>query len=202
MNRRAGAAAAFLAAASFAFASPAAAGSGTKATEEYITANVINMNPGAARNTGRLTVRVFDTTSDERRGALLKVLAEKGSEALVEALREEPPVGTMAFTGTLAYDLRYSRVIQQGDTRHLILATDRPITAGEVRQNARSLEKGVTIVHLQFGPDEKGKIKGTGEMLMGAELSLDAATGDLSVEHLGIEPWRLTLATSKIKKKK
>jgi hypothetical protein len=156
--------------------------------EETYTAFAVNLNTGPGPNTGRLTVRVSGWTADAERGALLQVLAGQGSEALVRALRKQPAVGSLYFTGTLAYDLYYARAFQRGETRHLVVATDRPISLVTPRVGTRSLDDGLTIVHLVLGPDGKGE----GELLVGAELSLDAATGELTVEHLGTQPVRLT----------
>ncbi len=167
------------------FADPADAATADEAkVNENYTAIAMNMNAGPGPSTSRMTIRIRGWSSDEQRGALLQVLANKGSEALVDALRDEPKVGTLSFSGTLGYDLHYARATQQGETRHLILATDRPVGMVEIMSGARSLDKGVTIVHLAFGPDGKG----TGELLVGAELSLDPDSRELTVEHLGARP--------------
>jgi hypothetical protein len=154
-----------------------------KVKEDY-TAVAINLNAGPGPSTGRLNIRVRGWSSDEQRSALLKVLADGGSDDLVDALRDQPVVGSFHFTGKLAYDLHYARAFQEGETRHLVLATDRPVGFVELRSMARSLDKGVTILHLALGADGKG----TGELLVGAELSLDPESHEITVEHLGARP--------------
>ena len=154
--------------------------------EEY-TALAVNLNAGPGPSSGRFNIRVKRWSTDEQRGSLLKVLAEKGSDALVDALQDQEPAGTINFTGQIGYDLRYARQIQDGDTRRLVLATDRPVTFGELIRMSRSLDKGVTIVILTL--DAEGK--GSGDLLVGAELSLDPAKGELTVEHLGTNPVKL-----------
>lgn len=155
---------------------------------EVYTAVAMNMNAGPGPSTSRLTVRIKRWSTEEERAALLKVLAEQGSEKLVEALRKEKSIGNLNFTGTVGYDFRYARQYQADGTRHVVLATDRPVTMRELRSSARSLDKGVTLVHLVFPPGGEA----SGELLVGAELKLDAATHELTLEHLGTTPVRLT----------
>jgi hypothetical protein len=165
---------------------------------ETYTALALNMNAGPGPNAGRMTIRIRNWSTEEQRTALLQVLKDKGSEELVKALRKEPEVGNMNFTGSLGYDLRYARSTQQGETRHIIFATDRPVSGVEIMRNSRSLDYGVTIIHLALGPDGKG----TGELLVGAELSLDATTHEITVEHLGTQPIKLNQVEMQVPKKK
>ena len=157
-----------------------------KPLESY-TAIAMNVASGGPVKVQRLIIKITAWSTDEQRAALLKVLEEKGSFALVDALRDQPVVGTVRAPGSLAYDLHYARATQQGDTRHLILGTDRPIGFVEAMRGARSLDKGVTMFHIALGADGKGK----GELLVGAELALDPETKELTVEHLGAQPWKL-----------
>ena len=158
---------------------------------EVYTARVINMNSGAGPSTGRLTARIKRWSTDEERAVWLRILAEHGSETLVQALRNErKSIGNLNFTNTLAYDFKYARqTVQPDGARHIVMATDRPVTMGELRRNARSLEKGVTILRLTLPPDGS---EGSGELLVGAELMLDPETQELTLEHLGANPLRLT----------
>ena len=166
--------------------------SGAGATEETYNGIAVNVNnAGRGSSNTRMTLRVNGWTSEEQRQALLGVLAEKGSDALIDALRKEPKVGRLSFTGTLGYDLYYARAYQEGETRHLVFATERPIAFVEVRQDSSAIGKGATIVHLMIGPDGKG----TGEILVGAELALDPAKQELKLERLRIEPVTLDKVT-------
>jgi hypothetical protein len=161
---------------------------------EVYTAVAMNMNAGPGPSTGRLTIRIKRWSTEEERAAWLRILAEKGSEKLVEALRKErKSIGNLNFTNTVAYDFKYARQYQLDGTRHIVLATDRPVTMGELQRNALSLDKGVTIVHLVLPPGAEAK----GELLVGAELRLDAETRELTLEHLGTTPVRLTQVQAK-----
>ena len=155
---------------------------------EVYTALAVNPNPGPGPTSSRVTVRIKRWSTEEERAAWLKILAEQGSEKLAEAMRKErKSVGNLNFTNTVAYDFKYARQFEQNGTRHIVLATDRPVTMGELHRNARSLESGVTIVHLMFPPGAEA----SGELLVGAELKLDLETRELTLEHLATNPLRL-----------
>lgn len=170
---------------------------GAQAAEETYTAVAMNMSAGPGPGAGRMTLRIKGWTTDEKRAELLKVLADQGSEAVAQALAKEPEIGNFNFTGTLGYALRYARSFQQGDQRHIILATDRWIANVELRSGARTLDYPLTIVHLVLGPDGKG----SGEILVGAQVSLNAETHEITLEHWGTQPVKLTSVALQEKKK-
>ena len=169
----------------------AAAGHAEEAAKpepETFIANAMSLSGGAGPNTGRLRMYVKRWTTDEERANLLRVLAEQGSRKLAEALQDEKPLGTISFSNTLGYDLRYARTMQHEGKRRLVLATDRPILGAEVMRNARTLDNAVTLILIEL--DAEGK--GAGKMLVGAELVLDAETRDLTIESVATNPIELT----------
>jgi hypothetical protein len=168
---------------------PALGAGETEETYNGIAVNVNNAGRGSSNT--RMTLKVRGWTSEDQRQALLGVLAEKGSDAMIDALRKEPKVGRVSFTGTLGYDLYYARAYQEGETRHLVFATERPISFVEVRQDSSAIGAGATIVHLMIGADGKG----SGEILVGAELALDTAKQELKLERLRMEPVKLDQVT-------
>lgn len=166
--------------------------------DETYTAIAMNMSAGPGPAAGRMTLRIKDWTSDEKRAELLKILAEKGSDAVAAAIAQEPEIGNFNFPGTLGYTLRYARSFQKGEERHLILATDRWIANVELRSGARTLDYPLTIVHLVLGPDGKG----TGEILVGAQLTLNQESNEITIQHWGTQPVKLTSVALQEKKKK
>lgn len=170
---------------------PAAAGHAEEAAKpepETFIANAMSLSGGGGPNTGRLRMYVKRWTTDEERGDLLRVLAEQGSRKLAEALQDEKPLGTISFSNTLGYDLRYARTTEHEGKRRIVLGTDRPILGAEVMNNTRSLDNAVTLIFLEL--DAEGN--GAGKMLVGAELVLDAEKRDLTIESLATNPIELT----------
>ena len=177
-----------LALAALALAAAGHAEEAAKPEPETFVANAMSLSGGAGPNTARLRMYVKGWTTDEERGNLLRVLAEQGSRKLAEALQDEKPLGTISFSNSLGYDLRYARTMEYEGKRRIVLATDRPILGAEVMNNTRSLDNAVTLIFLEL--DAEGN--GTGKMLVGAELVLDAEKRDLNIETVLTNPIQLT----------
>jgi hypothetical protein len=96
--------------------------------------------------------------------------------------------GRAAGRGTGSWQLRYAREVQQGDTRVIRLATDRPILFVEaVRQPRRSWDSQTTLIELNL--DENGE--GEGVLMAGVEFTIDAKSGQITLSHMSSSPVRL-----------
>jgi len=130
-------------------------------TRETFTAFAVstggpNSNPVAEP----LTFTVDRWSSDAQRQTLAEALKEKGSDGLLDALRDLPEVGHMRATASLGYPLRYAdqQPLPDGG-RRLVLATDRPIAFWETWSSARTLDYPFTIVEMHVDKDGKGEGK-------------------------------------------
>ena len=147
--------------------------------------HTINTNPGALRGTNFVTIEIHRWTTDEERQAYLETLAEKGSDALVSSMRDSKErVGWIRLPGTTAYDLKYARQAETGDGRQIVIATDRPVSMGEVVFNRRTLDYGLTLVGFTMPPEGAGE----GSIIVGAELELD--NGQLTITNAAMNPVR------------
>ena len=138
--------------------------------KQEFTANAVNMsnvgNPGASQV--EITVNTY--TTDAARDRLVDVFRTDGETALLRALQNERPVGSIRTPGSLAYDLRYARELpgEEGG-RRLILATDRPIGFSEARNNPRTLDYPFTLIELRL--DREGR--GEGRLSLATKLTLN-----------------------------
>ncbi len=163
---------------------------------ESYSGHYINPNPGRVRGSNFVDMQVFRWTTDEERNALAQDLAAKGSDGLVTTLRDDTnSVGTVRLPGTIAYDLKYARATDTEKGRQIVLMTDRPVSMGELRYNARTLDYGLTIIEFLM-PSDGGE--GEGQIIAGAELSID--NNKRTIENVSLQP--LKLAGVKTKKKK
>lgn len=150
----------------------AAAGTQTASNtpKQEFTANAVNMsnvgNPGASQV--EITVNAY--TTDAARDRLMEVFRKDGEAALLRALQNERPVGSIRAPGSLAYDLRYARELpgEEGG-RRLILATDRPIGFAEARNNPRTLDYPFTLIELRLD----GEGRGEGRLSIATKLTLN-----------------------------
>lgn len=136
---------------------------------------------------GRLLIRVTRWSSAAERDRLANVLLEKGQDGLVEALRKVPSTGTIRTPDSLAYDLRYAYQ-QPGEDggRDIVLATDRPMSFWELRNQPRTVDYPLTVI--QFRMDKDGVGKGT----MSYATKILVAKGAIALENFGTAPIMLT----------
>ena len=159
---------------------------------ERFTANLISTTPGVSGTT-RMDITVDRWTTEEERAKLVDALGEGEQFSMVHALRELDQVGNARLQNRTARNLHYSRQFMEGETRHILLATDRPIGMQEAARNTRTLDNNISIIHLEL--DAKGR--GTGTFMAGAELEFDQETGKLTITHASMNPVRMTRVRSR-----
>ncbi len=156
---------------------------------DAIAVNMSNIGP---RGQIRLQIRVTRWSTEEERNALLEILksqsGRRGERQLADALFSKESVGTIRESRTLAYDLRYSRLVPSEVGRLVVLATDRRIGFVESWRSARTLDYNVTLIILNL--DENGR--GDGQIMLGAQFAWDEDNEQLVIENLASEPIRLT----------
>jgi hypothetical protein len=159
---------------------------GQAAKRETFTGFAINLNSGP--NTGTVDFSIERWSTDQERaqlGAILKEVKDpyQANSRLLQALQKMPKVGYIKTQKTLAWDLHYARQAKLPDGgRRIVLATDRPMGFGEVRQGARTTEYPFTIVEMRLDKSDKGE----GKILVGTRLLLDG--NELVLENYGTQP--------------
>jgi hypothetical protein len=166
---------------------------------ESYTARVLNMattNPPIIPTGVTTTINITITrwTTDKERASLLTELIEKGQDAFIKALRAQEETGFVRITGGDAMApgfpserLRYARQIQEGETRELVLALDRPISFFEATERPRTYAYNFTLIVLDL--DKEGK--GEGSLSLMVKLGVDHENKRIIVENYGTEPLRL-----------
>jgi hypothetical protein len=152
---------------------------------EHFTANAMDINTG---QTGLIEIQVNRWSTNAERTALTQTLFKKGSQGLLEALRDARSVGRIYSTGSIGYDLRYAyqRKLPDGG-REIILATDRPMSHWELTNQPRSAEYPFTWVQFQISPDGKGE----GKLAVAARIIGEEADQLIEVEDYALRPVRL-----------
>lgn len=159
---------------------------GQAVKKESFTGFAINMNSGP--NTGTVDFTIERWSTDQERaqlGAILKEFKDpyQANNRLLQALQKMPKTGYIKTQRTLAWDLHYARQAPLPDGgRRIVLATDRPMGFGEVRQGARTTDYPFTIVEMRLDKSDKGE----GKILVGTRLLLDG--NELVLENYGTQP--------------
>ena len=123
--------------------------------EEFNAIAIMNNNLGSASD--RVIMRVERWSTEAERTRLAEAL-NKGNDAALELLRELRPVGTIRTPDSLGYDLRYAaqEPADEGG-RRIMLATDRPISFWEARNQPRTIDYPFTFIQIEMDRNREGK---------------------------------------------
>jgi hypothetical protein len=141
----------------------------------------------AAGKSFGLTIFVTDLTDNATAQALAATLKDKGQDALVDALNKTKDKGRIAPTGSVGTGIRFVRIRPTKDGgQHIVMATDRPISFGELYNGTRSTQYKVGIVVLDVDKDGKG----TGSFAPLCKVKFNK-NNQLEIENFGQKPFRL-----------
>jgi hypothetical protein len=123
--------------------------------EEFSAIAIMNNNLGSASD--RVIMRVTRWSTEAERKQVAAAL-QKGQDELLEVLRDQRPVGTIRTPDSLGYDLRYAHQEPSEDGgRRVVIATDRPISFWEARNQPRTIDYPFTVVQMEIGRNGEGK---------------------------------------------
>jgi hypothetical protein len=161
--------------------------------ESFTAVAVVNNN--LASGLGTVLIDITRWSTDAERKTLAAAL-NKGPEALLDALQDSRPTGTIRTPDSIAYDLRFAHESPGEDGgRRIVLATDRPIGFWEARARPRTIDYPFTVIQMQIGADGKGK--GT----LSYATKIVARGNVIELENFATSPVMLTEITSEKRSK-
>jgi hypothetical protein len=141
----------------------------------------------AAGKSFGLNIYIDGVTGDGDRDELLGLLKSKGQDALVSKMQGMPDLGRVAPTGTVGVGMRVVRIRKNNlGGLHIVMATDRPISFGELYNATRSTQYPIALLVMDVDNDGKG----SGTFAPLCKVKFDKK-GDLVIEHYGQKPFRL-----------
>jgi hypothetical protein len=153
---------------------------------ETIDARAMGTSTQMGQNVGvKVIINQFSTQED--RQVLVDAFKKGQSQGLVKALTKMKPVGRIAITGTLGYDLSYIALIPSPTGRKIRFAANRPIRFGEAYNNGPSTAYDLTAGEFDLNGSDKSK--NTGVLYPAAQLIINK-DGQLQFE-LRKNPWKL-----------
>lgn len=155
-----------------------------------LQAFAVDMSGVGRARTGRLEIAIERWSSDDERNRLRSILIESGADALLSALQKiKPRAGYIRTSTSLGWDIHYAREQPLGDGgRRVIIATDRPMSFWELRNQPRSVDYEFTLAEIRLTKDGKGE----GKLATAAKIDWNEGTQTIEIENYGIEPVRLT----------
>ncbi len=159
-----------------------------KSIEQY-KGNAIVQTGGRA---SMVEINIYRWSSDDERNEILESIKEATEDTslsrhVAQTLRGQKKTGYAFLAGQQGYPLRYSREFKTDKGRQVILATDRPVSFGEVYQHSKLGDFDVTVILLDL--DDSGN--GEGIISVGTEVLWNEETGKLEVTNTTSQPVKL-----------
>jgi hypothetical protein len=126
-------------------------------------------------------------TTDQQVQDYISALKTKGPDGMVKAMEKTDDVGRLSPNGYVGSGLRFARYRSTANGGlHIVMATDRPMSFGEIYRSSRSTDYPFGIVVLDI--DKNGK--GTGKLAPVCKIKFNKK-GELQIENYGQKPFRL-----------
>ena len=168
------------------FAAAAPAISADDNPTETIDAQAMGTSTQLGKNIG-IKVIINRYSTQEERQVLVAAFQRGQHQGLVKALQDMKPVGRIAITGTLGYDLSYIALIPSPTGRKIRFAANRWIRFGEAYHNTQSQAFDLTAG--EFDLNDADNKKSSGVLYPAAQLIINKQ-GQLQFE-LRQNPWKL-----------
>jgi hypothetical protein len=153
---------------------------------ETIDAQAMGTSTQLGKNIGiKVIINRFST--QQERQVLVTAFHKGQHQGLVKALQDMKPVGRIAITGTLGYDLSYIALIPSPTGRKIRFAANRPIRFAEAYNSGPSTAFDLTAG--EFDLNDSDKNKSSGVLYPAAQLIINKQ-GQLQFE-LRQNPWQL-----------
>ncbi len=153
---------------------------------ETIDAQAMGTSTQLGRNIAvKIIIQQYSTEQD--RQVLVDAFKKGQSKGLVKALEDMKPVGRIAITGTVGYELSYIALIPSPTGRKIRFAANRPIRFAEAYNSGPSTAYDLTAGEVDLNDSDKSK--STGILYPAAQLIINKQ-GQLQFE-LRKNPWKL-----------
>ena len=156
-----------------------------------LRASALDLNTGARTNTLDIVIERWSTP--EETSKLRAVFLERGDDKLLSALQKtKPRCGFVRTSTSIAWDIYFAREtpLPNGGQK-IVLASDRPISVWEARNQGRSMDYQFSLAEIRLGADGKGE----GKAIPYAQLTFNKDTNTLEIENYQREPVRLSEVT-------
>jgi hypothetical protein len=157
-----------------------------QAPREEFSATLSNISNVGGVGLTPLTIRITRWTSDEEHERLMSILRDKGQDAFLRALTDQPAAGSIATPTSLKYDFFYAhqQTAPEGG-RKIFMITDRPMDFYERANATQSRDYPFTVIEMMIGKD------GRGEGSLSQLVQLRLVGEFLGVENLATSPMKL-----------
>jgi hypothetical protein len=154
---------------------------------QYAATAIGQAGPAAGKTFG-LSVYIDGLTSDGEIQELIGILKAKKQDGIVSAMQNMKDMGRVSPTGSVGVGMRVVRIHHNGQGgQHIVLATDRPISFGELYNATRSRDYPIAILTMDIDKDGKG----SGTFAPACKVKFNKKN-ELEIENFSQKPFRLT----------
>ncbi|MFO7303738.1 MAG: hypothetical protein DIU54_015125 [Acidobacteriota bacterium] len=151
----------------------------------YSAVAVDMLSPGAGAGTFPVNIVINRWSTQEEEDRLVAILLEQGPDALLTAMQKWPPVGSVAPTGGVGFDIRFAVLTHRDNGLDEVMAlTDRPMSFLERRAAGRSTDYPFTLIQMQTKPSGDGE----GQISIAARLRIDKVNRTLVIDNFTDQP--------------
>ena len=151
----------------------------------------VDLNNRARTNTIDIVIERWSTP--EETSNFKATLIERGEDKLLSTLQKtKPRCGYVRTSTSLGWDIFFARETPLPDGgRKIVLASDRPVTMWEARNQGRSMDYQFSLAEIRLPKEGKGQ----GKAIPYAQLTFNKETNTLEIENYQREPVRLSEVT-------
>jgi hypothetical protein len=148
-----------------------------------VAVNMLATTPGAGTTPVNIVINRWSTDAEHDR--IVNTVLEQGEAALAKTLEDMTPVGSVAPTGGVGFDLHYASHGKNADgVEQIVLLTNRPMSFWERRDAGRSTDYRFTMIELRIRPSGEGE----GKVQAAAGLSVDRVNRTLLLDSYHDQP--------------
>lgn len=171
----------------FAGSAPAAEKKAKKPVADQFTGTLVTVTGATARGLGDpVTIWIDAYTTDQVVDSLKKTLADKGQNALREALQTHT-AGRIRVGANTSYRLAVARQRVGPEGRVILLATNTPLNGYQIQSGLRTQDYPVAFIKLTLKPDGTGE----GTVVGLAKVAFDDEK-NLTIASYATQPSRLS----------
>lgn len=157
----------------------------TRGEPVTFTAVAMDLDRG---QTARVELGVTRWSTDAERQRLMATMLDKGANALLETLQNQPTTGYIQVNDGLGWDLRFAwQEPGEDGGQRITLVTDRPMSFWEVSNRPRSADYPFTVIELHLKDGE-----GEGTLSLATKVIPDKSQRIVVLENFGTQRIRLT----------
>jgi hypothetical protein len=161
--------------------------------EDFI-AWAVNRGPTALFLTTPVDIHIERWSTEGEKDRFTRTLLDGGPDALLKALRQADPVGSIRTPLTFADEVIFAwQELHVDGGRRIILMTDRPMTVWQESMHVLGNEDLLTVLELRIASNGEGE----GKVAIGSNIAVDESLGLVQLKDYAAEPVRLIYVRQK-----